>query len=218
MRINAINPGTKINIHINYKEYSFDASATVLTSYGDGILITPVFFGGRIIEYCSAAYFETYNPITGVTHKFQVDDLSRVDFSGTNFHVIRGKEITRSTNNRKAERFKIQREASAFLLSKNGQRVSLVVNDLSVRGISLLVGKYSHLFEIGDEIEIDLINEDTKKHVVFTSVVVRKFKVGAFDAIGCELKHISTSLLTYIEFKRKQKQENNDMRMFDEAI
>ena len=218
MKINAINPGTKINIHVNYKDYSFDASATVLTGYGDGVLITPVYYGGKIIEYCSDASFELTNPFTGAKRQFHIDDMSRVDFSGTDFHVIRGKEIVVSMNNRKAERFKIQREAAVTLRDQKGQRLSLVVNDLSVRGVSLLVGKYSSLLNIGDEIDVDLVNEETKKHIIFTSVVVRKFKVGDYDAIGCELKNISTSLLTYIEFKRKKKQENNDMRMFDEAI
>ena len=218
MKINAITPGTKLNIHVNYKDNSFDTTATVLTGYGDGVLITPVYYDGKIIEYCSDASFEVTSPYTGHKRKFHIDDMSRVDFSGTDFHVIQGKEILISANNRKAERFKIQREASVVLQNQGKIKMSLVVNDLSLRGISLLVGKNAGLFNIGDEIDIDLVHEVTKKHIVFTSVVVRKFKVGDFDAIGCELKNISTSLLMYIEYKRKQKQENNDMRMFFEAI
>ena len=53
MKINAITPGTQLNIRVNYKDNSFDANATVLTGYGDGVLITPVFCDGKIIEYCS---------------------------------------------------------------------------------------------------------------------------------------------------------------------
>ncbi len=216
MRINSITPGTKLNIHLTYRDMSFDTSSFVISSYGDGALITPVYFTGKIIEYCSDATFEIVNPITGIKRRFYIEDMSRVDFAGSDFHVIRGREITLSVDNRKAERFKIQREATVTI--KDKKSVRLIINDLSVRGISLLVGRYSDNFNIGDEIEIDLVNEETLKHITFVSKIIRKFKVGDLDAVGCEVKNVSTGLLMYLQFKKMQKHSHNDQRMFEEAI
>ena len=216
MKIYNINPGTKLNITLTYKGCRFNAEATVLTQYGKGLLITPVYHDGKIIEYCSDATFEAVSPYSGATHKFCIDSLSRIDFSGTDFHVISGWEVVQQTNQRKAERFKLHKEATVTL--ENRQALRLVINDISIRGVSFLVGRSSSVFNIGDVLDIDFIKEGSFSHIKLSCAVVRKFKIGEYEAIGCELRNDSTSLVSYIQYKKQQKQELKDARMFEAVI
>ncbi len=205
MKITNIFPGTQITIDLVYNDAKYTINSTVLTSYGNGILITPLFCDGNMIEYCSNATLSYKDSTTGEEHRFKADNISRIDFSGTDFHVFNGKEIVNANNGRKAERYQIQKDAIVY--TADHKMVQLLVNDLSMRGISLMAGKNSHLFNIGDTISLELPQDDTFTHIKVTCKVVRKFTINGYDAIGCELKDITTRLLEYVLSKKAEKKE-----------
>lgn len=213
MKITNIHPGTQITINLVYNGNTYISTVTALTSYGQGLLITPIYCDGKIVDYCSDAYFTVKSPITSEEYKFHITSLSRLDFNGSNFHVITGNEYVTTTQKRKSERIKIQKAAVVYL--DKTQEINVMINDLSMRGISLLVGKNSKYFNVGDEITLDILKDGIFKHIRVNCTVVRQFKVGEYDAIGCELKNISTTLLEYILDKKKLKKQNDDARMFE---
>ena len=213
MKITNIHAGTQITINLVYNEKTYISTVTALTSYGQGLLITPIYCDGKIVDYCSDAYFTVKSPFSLEEHKFHINSLSRVDFSGSNFHVITGNECVATDQKRKSERIKIQKAAIVYL--DKTQEINVMINDLSMRGISLLVGKNSKYFNVGDQITLDILKDGIFKHIRVNCTVVRQFKIGEYDAIGCELKNISTTLLEYIISKKKQKQELNSAKMFE---
>ena len=139
MKITNIPQATEITIQMVHNGAMFSTKATVLTSYGDGILVTPITFAGKLVESCSGGTLEYTKSGTGVTRRFQIESVLKTDFSGSVFHVIRGREIVEDDNKRKAERYMVQRLGTAII---NGKiRANVIVNDISMRGISLLLGK-----------------------------------------------------------------------------
>ncbi len=130
--------------------------------------------------------------------------------------MAQGCETVKIPNNRKAERYKIQRIAHARVGNKIEQKV--LINDLSMRGVSLLVGKSSKAYDIGDEVDLDMVKEDGYSHVKISCQVVRKFKIDQFEAVGCELRNVSTCLLDYILCIKKQKEIEKENRMFTDVV
>jgi hypothetical protein len=202
MKIYDIPQATKITINMVHKDKSYNVEATVLTRYGDGILITPIHCGEEKIDFCSNANFEYTENYSGIKHTFHADTISRVDFAGSDFHVITGREIIISDNQRKAERFTIEIMGGA--LTENNVPMSIVVHDISMRGFSLLVGKNSSL-KVGERVRVSFHRKDKAGRITMNGVVVRKFKTGGYDAVGCELEATSPLLLGFIMDKKSEK-------------
>ena len=98
---------------------------------------------------------EYIEPATGLKHIFESDSIARTDFNGTDFHVIRGKEIILSDRKRKAERYMVQIMGQAVV--NHRKTINVIVNDISVRGISLLIGKDQSI-SMGDEINLSCMS------------------------------------------------------------
>lgn len=202
MKIYDIPQATKITINMVHKESSYTVEATVLTRYGDGILVTPIKCGEKPVDFCNNANFEYTENYSGIKHTFQADTISRVDFAGSDFHVITGREIIIANNSRKAERYSVGIMGSAVI---NQQApTSIIVHDISMRGFSLLIGKNYEL-EAGDRIKVTFNRQDKAGRITMEGVVVRRFKVGGYEAVGCELEATSPLLMGFIMEKKQEK-------------
>lgn len=202
MKIYDIPQATKITINLVHNNQNKTIDATVLTRYGDGILITPVQVDGRLIDICSNAHFEYIENIRGVKHLFQADTISRVDFAGTDFHVITGKEIILGDHQRKAERYSVQLMCNAVI--NKTRHISVVLHDISLRGFSLMVGKNTG-FNVGDKVKLEFMKNELSPKLVLNGVIVRNFTVGGYNAIGCEIENINPRVLGFIMEKKAEK-------------
>ena len=202
MKIYDIPQATKITINMVHNDSPYTVEATVLTRYGDGILITPVKCGSDSVDFCKNANFTYTEKNLDKTHTFHADTISRVDFAGSDFHVITGSEIVIASNQRKAERYSVELMGCAVVNKE--EPVSIVVHDISMRGFSLLVGKNSKL-KIGDKLKVTFNRVDKAGKFTMNGVVVRLFDIGGYEAVGCEMESGSPLLLGYIMEKKLEK-------------
>ncbi len=203
MKIYDIPQATKITINMVHKNNSYTVEATVLTRYGDGILITPITCEGEPIDFCyNNANFEYTENYSGIKHTFVADTISRVDFSGSDFHVIIGREFIFSNNSRKAERFSVELMGTALINQRTP--TSIIIHDISMRGFSLLLGKNVEM-NPGDRLKVTFNRLDKAGRITMEGVVVRRFHVGGYEAAGCELEVTSPLLLGFIMDKKMQK-------------
>ena len=63
-----------------------------------------------------------------------------------------------------------------------------------------------------------MVKEDGYSHVKITCQVVRKFKIDQFEAVGCELRNVTTCLLDYILCIKQQKEAEKANRLFSEEV
>lgn len=201
MKIYDIPQATKITINMVHNNQNRTVEATVLTRYGDGILITPVFVDGQLIDISSNANFEYTETYTEIKHMFQADTISRVDFAGTDFHVVTGKEIIISDNQRRAERYKVQLMCNAVI--NRTRTISVILHDISLRGFSLMVGKNTG-FKPGDRVKVEFCKDELSPKIVLTGIIVREFSVGGYNAVGCEIHNINSRVLAYIMEKKAE--------------
>ncbi len=210
MKIYNIPYGTKITINMVHNKTSYTVEATVLTRYGDGILTTPIICGGELVDICNSANFEFTEQITGAKHLFQLDNISRVDFAGTDFHVATGREIVVAENQRKAERYKVQIMGNAII--NKTEALSVVIHDISMRGFSLLVGKNSNC-KVGDKVKVDFFKDSKSLKLTLNGVIVRRFSIGGYEAVGCEIENITTGVLGFVMDKKKEHQSKVQVSM-----
>ena len=204
MKIYDIPQGTKITINMVHNKTNYTVEATVITRYGDGILITPITVGGELIDICYSANFEFVQAGTDNHYLFQADNISRVDFSGTDFHVITGRQIVVADNQRRAARYKVQIMGNATI--NKTEALSVVIHDISMRGFSLMVGKSSNC-KVGDRVKVEFFKDQKSQKLILQGVVVRSFKIGTYAAIGCETENITPNVLGFI-MEKKQEDEH----------
>ncbi len=201
MRIANIPQMAEITIKMVHNDAECSVKTRVLTAYGDGILVTPITFEDQMLDYCSHARSEYKNPSTGHVHVFESDSIARTDFNGTDFHVIRGKEVILEHRNRKAERYMVQVMGQAVVNKR--KTINVIVNDISMRGISLLIGK-DQTINTGDELELSFFKPGVMKRVTVKCSVVRLFKVGEYNALGCVLNSINSELTLFVAEKKRE--------------
>lgn len=200
MKIYDIPQATQITINMVHNNEMVSTRATVLTRYGDGILITPIEGKDGKIDYCgNNANFEFVERFSGIKHTFRADMISRVDFAGSDFHVINGSEIIVHKEQRRAERYSVELMGSALINEK--ECLSVVINDISMRGFSLLIGKKIAV-NVGDTVKVNFTRTDKAVRLTMTGVVVRNFTVSGMEAIGCEFDSVSPLLLGFIMDKK----------------
>lgn len=199
MRIVEIPQMAEITVKMVHNNSEFSVRTRVLTAYGEGILVTPISCGGQTVEYCSRALIEYMEPATGLKHIFESDSISRTDFNSTSFHVITGKEIILSDRNRKAERYMVQVMGQAVV--NHRKTINVIVNDISVRGVSLLIGKDQSV-KMGDEINLSFFKAGCMKRISTKCKVVRLFKVGSYNAAGCVINGVDSDITLYVAEKR----------------
>ena len=208
MKITSVPQMTEITIKMVYNGKEIETSTRVLTTYGDGLLVTPVICEGQVVDYCRGGSFVYRDPFTGGSHTFILDSIARTDFNGGNFHVLTGKENLIVDRKRKAERYMVQKMGLAQINKKIN--VNLMINDISMRGISLLLGN-DHAVNVGDEIKLTFFGNAGKRMVVECKVV-RLFDIQGIRAAGCVFKNVTTDIITYVLDKKSEYDNKMNVR------
>ena len=210
MKITDIPQTTEITIKVVHNGVNKDCKTTVLTTYADGLLVTPIMCEGRMVEYCAGGTIEYEKPGTGVNHHFQLESITKTDFDGTCFHVIRGKEVAVIDKKRKAERYMVQRMGVAVV---NGRKtINVIVNDISMRGLSLLVGKDQY-YKVGDELAVSFFTGGVAQRLKLRCKVVRLFQIGGYNAVGCTVKNIDMDYLNFVSEKKAEYNKKANVKL-----
>ncbi|WP_026652717.1 PilZ domain-containing protein [Butyrivibrio proteoclasticus] len=199
MKIYDIAQATQITVNMVHKGKNYTVETTVLTRYGDGVLVTPITCNGELIDICNSANFEYTEEYTGIKHMFHVDNISRVDFAGSDFHVISGKEIVLADNMRKAERYNVQLMGTCVVNQK--KPLSVIIQDISMRGFSVIIGKVEG-YKPGDRVKVEFLKSAADRKMTLYGTLVREFKIGGLTALGCEMKTVDPRVLGFIMEKK----------------
>ncbi|MCR5155744.1 MAG: PilZ domain-containing protein [Butyrivibrio sp.] len=100
---------------------------------------------------------------------------------------------------RKAERYMVQKMGLAQINRKIN--TNLMINDISMRGISLLCG--DNIVKEGDGIKLSFFANGGKRLAV-ECMVVRLFEIHGIKAAGCVFRNVSTDIITYVLDKKAE--------------
>ncbi len=203
MKLIDIPQTTKLNIMLSFEDQEYHIEASVLAKFEDGLLITPLKIDDTTINFCNNAMFEYYEQSTNDKHVFHLSSINRICFSDSEFHVIKGKDMIECSNGRRAQRYNVQLRGTAKL--ENKQTMNIMVNDISLRGISFITGSNSYKLPIGETIELSFFKYKAYKRVTVNCKVVRSFSLNGFTAYGCELFDISSEITQFIREKISEK-------------
>ena len=202
MKLQQMKQGKKIIISMIHKDKMCKAEAYVLTEYNTGVLITPVYCDGEIVDFCRNASLEYEDSISGEKHIFKVESLMKVSFVGSDFHVVDGKEITASDNKRKAERYVSNTPATVHINGKTPS--SVTIHDVSLRGLAFMTGGLAK-YEKGDSIRIMFYKDKKSGRIDITGTVARVFRLSGHEAVGVSLTGLSTDYIAYVMQKKNEK-------------
>ncbi len=204
MKITDITAGTPITISTPIDNMPVTLKTKAISVMDDALLVAPLKYHGVPIPTATQATASVVMP-GGRTHQFHLESVLPYENWSDTYYLLRGNEvITNDENQRKAERYIINVLGKAII--NHNTTVSAIVYDISIRGLSLLLGKAATA-NPGDMVRLTFKPEGYSKPFELTLYVVRNFKIGTYDAVGCKMRGIESTLVSYIMNIKKQKEE-----------
>ena len=197
--------GTNITISTLIDNMPVTLKTKAISVIDGALLVAPLKYHGVPIPAATHATASAIVMPANQAHYFNLDSILPYENWNDTYYLLRGSEIiTEVENQRKAERFVINVLGKAVI--NHNTTVSAIVYDISIRGLSLLLGKMATA-NVGDMIRLTFKPEGYSKPFEMTLTVVRNFKIGTYDAVGCKMRGIDSSLMSYIISVKKQKEE-----------
>ena len=205
MKIEEIAPGTQLTVNVLIGTSTVSIKTKAVMAFEGGLLVEPLEYQGHCIESESVGNLDPFQDAEGKTRIFRIDNLIPVHNWGKTFHKLYGAEIIHAENNkRKAERYVINMLGKAVI--NHTITTNVIVYDISMRGISLMLGRIPIRIKPGDQIAVTFRKENASKPFNVNCRVMREFMVGTYNTVGCQMNGVSPDLLTFILEKRSAKE------------
>ena len=206
MNISEITPGTELVVKFMIDSAPVAFRTKALSPFkSNGLLVAPLIHNGEPLPDWSDGSIDPFTDANGVRHQFRVDSALAVDRYDRVMHVLYGSELVlHDANRRKSERYVINLLGKADL--GKGQVFNVIIYDISMRGISLMLGKCPYKPKRGDVINVSFKKDAASKTFNVACKVTREFMVGTYPTVGCLLMGISPDLLTFILKTRASKE------------
>ncbi|WP_026660550.1 PilZ domain-containing protein [Butyrivibrio sp. AC2005] len=205
MNITALAQGTELTVSTLIDNMPVNIKTHAISVMDDALLVTPLKYHGKPIPAATQATAIAVLPPRNMKVSYHLHSIVPYKNWNDTYYLIKGSEIiTEIDNQRKAERYVVNALGKAVINHVN--TTSAIIYDMSIRGMSLLLGKNAYANE-GDMIRLTFKPEGYTKAFEITLKVVRNFKIGTYEAVGCKMRGIDSQLMTYIMYIKKQKDE-----------
>ena len=209
MKVSEIANGSEVKIYAAINGHSVVIMTEAIFGVNVGLLVRPMEYFGKYIQFLEPSNVQIRNKRDGRVYKFISTAISPVKTRYGNFHLIRCSSMLEPENSRRAERFYIEKLG---LISVNGDNIQLrncLVHDISMRGISLVVDDDTECVP-GDKIDVMFRYGATLHNYELSTVVVRNFKLGKKNAVGCSISNLNIDLIGLLSSKKNEKQTKLD--------
>ena len=209
MKVSEIANGSEVKIYAAISGHSVGIMTEAIFGVSVGLLVRPMEYFGKYIQFLEPSNVQIRNKRDGRVYKFMSTAISPVKTRYGNFHLIRCSSKLEPENSRRAERFYIEKLG---LISVNGNNMQLrncLVHDISMRGISLVVDDETECVP-GDKIDVMFRYGATLHNYELSTVVVRNFKLGKKNAVGCSISNLNIDLIGLLSSKKNEKKTQLD--------
>ncbi|MBO4456867.1 MAG: PilZ domain-containing protein [Butyrivibrio sp.] len=214
MKVSEIGNGSEVKIYAAVKGHSIVLMTEAVFGVAAGLLVNPMEYFGKYIQFLEPSIVQIRNKRDGRVYKFMSTTITPVKTRYGNYHLIRCSSTLEPENSRRAERFNIEKLG---LISVNGNKMDLrncIVHDISMRGISLVMEDGTTCIP-GDKIDVMFRYGATLHNYELKTVVVRNFKVGRKNAVGCSIENLNVDLIGLLTAKKEEmrsEMENNNAK------
>ncbi len=203
MLISEVANGSAIKIHAVINGHKVVLLTSAIFGVSGGLLVRPMEYFGKYMEILEPSNCEIRNKRDGRVYKFVSTTITPVKTRYGNFHLIKSASMLEPENERKAERFHIEKLG---LMSINGNSLDLkncIIHDVSMRGISLIIDDNTKI-NIGDHIDVMFRYGAMLHNYELSTVAVRFFTVQDKKAVGCTISNINVDLITLLVSMKKE--------------
>ena len=203
MKVSEIANGSEVKIYAAISGHSVVIMTEAIFGVNVGLLVRPMEYFGKYIQFLEPSNVQIRNKRDGRVYKFMSTAISPVKTRYGNFHLIRCSSKLEPENSRRAERFNIEKLG---LISVNGNNMQLrncLVHDISMRGVSLVVDDDTQCIP-GDKIDVMFRYGASLHNYELSTVVVRNFKLGKKNALGCSISSLNIDLIGLLSSKKNE--------------
>ncbi len=203
MKVSEIANGSEVKIYAAISGHSVVIMTEAIFGVNVGLLVKPMEYFGKYIQFLEPSNVQIRNKRDGRVYKFMSTAISPVKTRYGNFHLIRCSSKLEPENSRRAERFNIEKLG---LISVNGNNMQLrncLVHDISMRGVSLVVDDDTQCIP-GDKIDVMFRYGSSLHNYELSTVVVRNFKLGKKNALGCSISSLNIDLIGLLSSKKNE--------------
>ena len=202
MNITDLAQGTELTVSTLIDNMPVNIKTHAISVMDDALLVGPLKYHGQPIPAATQASAMATMP-NGHKISFHLESVIPFENWNDTYYLLKGTEaISDSDNQRKAERYVINALSKAVI--NHVTTTSAIIYDISIRGLSLLLGKTATA-KPGDTIRLTYKPAGYSKAFEINLTVVRLFKIGSYDAVGCKMRGIDSHLMSYIISVKKEK-------------
>ncbi|WP_026494857.1 PilZ domain-containing protein [Butyrivibrio sp. WCD3002] len=205
MNITEVIPGTELTVHVLIDDMPVELKTKAISVIDGSLLVEPLKYHHAPIPALTQATADVIIMPSGEHHSFSLESVIPYENWSDTYYLLKGYEIiTELEEQRKAERYVINLLGKAVI--NYNTTVSAIIYDISIKGLSLLLGKKATA-KPGDFIRLTFRQPGSNQDFEINLNVVRNFKVGTYDAVGCKMRGIDSKLMGYIISVKRKKEE-----------
>ena len=207
MNINDIAGGSEIKIHASINQHHVVLMTEAIFGVNSGLLVKPMEYFGRYMQFLEPSQIQIKNKRDGRIYKFMSTSITPVKTRYGNFHLIRCDSKLEPENERKSERFYLEK-LGVFRINGNSATIkNCIVHDISMRGMSLIIDNASKV-KVGDHIDVTFRYGELLHQYEVAAIIVRLFSVSNRPAIGCSISNMNVDLIGLLNTKKSEKYGN----------
>ncbi|WP_029230894.1 PilZ domain-containing protein [Butyrivibrio sp. VCB2006] len=204
MNINDIAAGSEVKIHASINQHNVVLMTEAIFGVNAGLLVKPMEYFGKYMQFLEPSQIQIRNKRDGRIYKFMSTSVTPVKTRYGNFHLIRCSSSLEPENERKAERFFLEK-LGVFRTNGNSATIkNCIVHDISMRGMSLIVDNATKV-RVGDQIDVTFRYGELLHQYEVTATVVRMFSVSDRPALGCSISNMNVDLIGLLNTKKSEK-------------
>lgn len=189
MKLQELQPDSKINITVTRGDTSATLSTTMVTAYGESILVEPFRHNGNIVSFDAPdLHIELVATKEGeIPYVWKNVRIDRVTYDNQTYQSISTGTIGVKLNRRGAFRVFIG-DPGSVIDAKTKERHPVRIKDISSSGIGFLIDKSADLnYELGTGLAVIFVDDDLNQDFELLTRVVRRVELEDSNQIlyGC---------------------------------
>lgn len=216
MNINELLPGTELSVCTLIDNMPVTIKTKAISVLNGALVVGPLKYHGVPIPAATQATADAWLLRENRACSFNIESIIPYENWNDTFYLLKGTEaVGESENMRKAERYVVNILAKAVI--NHNHTASAIISDISIKGLSLLLGKGATA-DIGDVIRLTFKPAGYVRAFEINLTVMRHFKLGTYDAVGCKMRGIDSELMGYIMEIKRQKDDTKKQQSMSRVL
>ncbi|MBR5337025.1 MAG: PilZ domain-containing protein [Lachnospiraceae bacterium] len=217
MKLSEIAPDSIINVLVSKEDSSISLTTTMAFYDEDILFVNPFLYEDNIVSFDVPDLNVEMMVVreNEVPYYWKRVHVGIMKIDGNTYHAISSRHAGVRLNRRNSFRVFVGEEGSAQFQLRGGDKLPILVKDISATGIGFLVqGDDDEYFQPGDQVHINYIDKEERFGIDVVGRVVRSTSTEKGRLYGCSFSKVYPQINKYVTDKQIHKKKSKGLPAF----